>query len=49
MRVFKEIIKTLLALFWCLADPKKATAAANEAETVEDFDREMMKQWGGST
>ena len=49
MGVFKEIFKTILALLWCLTDPKKATAAANEAETVEDFDREMMKQWGGIT
>lgn len=49
MNLIKNIFKTILALLWCLADPKKATAAANEAENVEDFDREMMKQWGGTT
>ena len=48
MKVIKNIFKTLLAVLWCLADPKKATAAANEAETVEDFDRAMMKEWGGT-
>lgn len=45
MKVIKELSKTLLALLWCLADPKKAMAAANEAATVEEFDRAMMKEW----
>lgn len=49
MRVIKEFFKTFLALLWCLADPKKATAAANEAATVEEFDRAMMKEMGGIT
>lgn len=48
MKIIENIFKTLLAVIWCLADPKKATAAANESETVEDFDRAMMKEWGGT-
>lgn len=48
MNLIKNIFKTILALLWCLADPKKATASANEAATVEEFDRAMMKQFGGT-
>ena len=43
-----RILKTFLALLWCFADPKKATAAANEASTVEEFDQIMMKEMGGT-
>lgn len=45
--MIKNFLKILLAVLWCLADPKKATTAANEAATVEEFDRAMMKEMGG--
>ena len=45
--MIKNFLKILLAVLWCLADPKKATEAANEAATIEEFDAAMMKQMGG--
>ena len=42
----KKFFNFWLSLLWCLADPKKATAAANEAATVEEFDQAMMKEMG---
>lgn len=45
MRIVNNICMAFLAVLWCLVDPKKATAAANEAESVEEFDRAMMKEW----
>ena len=46
-KMIKNFLKILLAVLWCLADPKKATEAANEAATIEEFDAAMMKQMGG--
>ena len=43
----KGFLNFLLSLLWCLADPKKATEAANEAATIEEFDSAMMKEMGG--
>jgi hypothetical protein len=48
MRIVNNIFMAFLAVLWCLIDPKKATAAANEAATVEEFDRVMMKEMGGT-